>query len=258
MVKRPLALAVALLAGCGTPFGIYHEVRPGQTLYRIARTYGVDPAKLQRLNRIQDPTRIRPGDMIFVPGADRTREVPTMPTGGKRTATTTRSTQPPPKGSSGARERVEIASRPKATSTPKSTWSGGDAPKLIWPVPKGEVSSGFGQRDGAPHDGVDIRAPEGSPVLAAADGRVIYSGDGLKGYGNLIIVRHQGSWATVYAHNKENLVNKGDFVVQGQKIATVGQTGRASGPHLHFEVRFGKAPKNPLQYLAQRSTSSGS
>lgn len=241
----------SLVLSCGTPFGIYHHVKPGQTLFRISQTYNVPVDKLQRLNRIDDPRLLQAGDLVFIPGADRRREVPTMPPSGSQGQAPARPAGQT-KTAAKAGEEVRID---QAKTTPAkggdSKWDGGDAPRLMWPT-QGKVTSPFGARGGAAHDGIDISAPEGTAVIAAADGRVIYSDDGLSGYGNLIIVRHEGSWATVYAHNRKNLVNKGDFVSQGQNIATVGQTGRASGPHLHFELRFGKTPKDPLKYLPTR------
>ena len=104
-------------------------------------------------------------------------------------------------------------------------------------------------RKGRPHDGIDITAPEGAPVRAAASGRVIFSSDEIKSYGNLIIIKHEGRFSTVYAHNQKNLVKEGDFVEKGQTIAKVGRTGRATAPHLHFEVRHGKKPRNPVFFL---------
>ncbi len=109
--------------------------------------------------------------------------------------------------------------------------------------------SGFGFRGGLHHDGIDIAAAEGTSIAAGADGRVLYADDGLPGYGNMIIIRHVGEYSTVYAHCRELMVKKGDFVSAGEAIATVGQTGRASGPHLHFEVRAGKKPVDPAGFL---------
>ncbi len=99
------------------------------------------------------------------------------------------------------------------------------------------------------HEGVDISAPKGTGVLAADDGKVVYSDNSIRGYGNMIIIKHAGKLTTVYAHNRVNLVDTGDFVKKGQKIAEVGATGRASGPHLHFEVRIGEKPVDPEFYL---------
>src|SRR5262249_50810421 len=106
-----------------------------------------------------------------------------------------------------------------------------------WPI-LGHVTSGFGDSRGThAHDGIDLVAAEGTPIHAAEAGRVIYAGDGLGDYGRVVIVKHLGRWATVYAHNRKNLVDEGAFVERGDVIAEVGETGNATTPHLHFEVR---------------------
>ena len=102
------------------------------------------------------------------------------------------------------------------------------------------------------HDGINIDAPEGTPVHAAADGDVVYASHRLTGYGKLIIIRHARDMFTAYAHNQRNLVHKGDRVKAGDIIARVGRSGRSSGPHLHFEVRRGPTPVDPLAYLPGR------
>ncbi len=121
-------------------------------------------------------------------------------------------------------------------------------PWLAWPIAGGVVSSGFGTRNGAPHEGIDIAAPEGTDVLAAAAGVVVYSGR-MSGYGNIVIVKHEDGLLTVYAHNSRNLVRAGDRLRRGETLARVGQTGRATGSHLHFEVRKGEIPRDPRRYL---------
>ena len=122
------------------------------------------------------------------------------------------------------------------------------ARRFAWPI-HGIVSSGFGAREGRPHEGLDIAAPQGTEIHAAADGEVVYSGNGLRGYGNMVIVRHDDGFLTVYAHNLQNRVQKGERVVRGQLLGLVGQTGHATAPHLHFEVRYGETPRNPITYL---------
>jgi murein DD-endopeptidase MepM/ murein hydrolase activator NlpD len=106
----------------------------------------------------------------------------------------------------------------------------------------------YGVRAGRRHDGIDIAAPEGTAVAAAAPGTVIYAGE-QSGYGAIVIVRHDGGLVTLYAHNSRLLVEEGAHVRRGEAIARVGQTGRTTGPHLHFEVRDGTRPRNPLLYL---------
>jgi murein DD-endopeptidase MepM/ murein hydrolase activator NlpD len=118
---------------------------------------------------------------------------------------------------------------------------------LRWPV-KGVLYSRFGMRQGQRHDGIDIAAPEGSAVTAAADGQVVYAGE-QPGYGQVVILRHQGGLLTLYAHMSKVAVEDGARVRAGDAIARVGQSGRTTGPHLHFEVRQGTRPKNPLLFL---------
>jgi murein DD-endopeptidase MepM/ murein hydrolase activator NlpD len=127
----------------------------------------------------------------------------------------------------------------------------GDCSALLWPV-DGPLSSPFGPRDGRVHDGIDLAVGQDTPVRAACDGVVAYAGNGLRGYGNVVIVRHAGGLATVYAHNHALEVRVGDVVVRGQIIALSGQTGRATAPHVHFEVRLGSIARDPLGYLSRR------
>jgi len=108
--------------------------------------------------------------------------------------------------------------------------------QLVWPVRTAEVSSTFGGRWSGFHEGLDLGAPKGTPIYAAHDGEVVSSGSGLNGYGNMVVLKGRGV-LTVYAHNSKNLVKAGDIVRRGDQIAEVGQTGNASGPHCHFEVR---------------------
>ena len=124
--------------------------------------------------------------------------------------------------------------------------------RFRWPlanVPH-NVGSPFGARDGRAHEGIDLPAPTGTPVLAAADGEVVYAGDGIRGYGNLVVLQHPGDLLTVYAHNSALFVTQGQAVRAGDRVAAVGQTGRATGPHLHFEVRQGQIPRDPMSYLS--------
>jgi murein DD-endopeptidase MepM/ murein hydrolase activator NlpD len=123
--------------------------------------------------------------------------------------------------------------------------------RFMWPVPHFyKVSSQFGPRGRRHHDGIDIPAPSGSSIVAADSGVVIYSDDGIRGYGNMIVIAHGDDLFTVYAHNKKNVVDKGDRVDRGDKIAEVGNTGRSTGPHLHFEIRVKNRVRNPAQFLS--------
>lgn len=154
------------------------------------------------------------------------------------------------KGSSRPAQNTKHQEGKKIAGT-KSRKGGGKAVQglFAWPL-RGEVSSGFGERDGKPHDGIDIRAPKGSPVKASAAGEVVYAGK-MSGYGNLLVLRHEQDYFSAYAHNDEIEVKEGRKVVQGEEIAKVGDTGHATGYHLHFEIRQGSTPMNPLLFLPQ-------
>lgn len=205
--------------------GVYHTVKKGQTLWRICHAYGADLTEVARANGISDPTSIKVGQKIWIPGAERTIDVPPAPGLGGTGPVVSRSGVPPnPRASRGT---------------------------LASPVAGGIITSTFGMRNGTAHEGLDFSAPVGTPVLAADDGKVVYSDDSIRGYGNMIIIKHAGNLTTVYAHNRVNLVKTGQLVKKGQKIAEVGQTGRvnAKGGVCHFEVRVGEKPVNPKYYL---------
>jgi murein DD-endopeptidase MepM/ murein hydrolase activator NlpD len=218
-------LLVLLAAACSTPEPQLarrqpaaerriHIVRPGETLWAISQRYGTTVEALAQLNDLADPTRIRTAQLLVVPAQ---RSVP--------------------------RARRED---PWSERDPRGKSDGSH--RFRWPL-SGDVTSSFGVRNGAHHDGIDISVRSGTPVRAAEAGRVIHSDDSLAGYGNLIIVKHAGAFSSVYAHNRRNLARVGEFVEQGQLIAESGQTGRASAPHLHFEIRRDGRPLNPLIYL---------
>jgi murein DD-endopeptidase MepM/ murein hydrolase activator NlpD len=191
--------------------GVYHTVKKDQTLWRISKTYGVDLETLQWVNDIEDVTEIRVGRVIFIPGVRKPLEM--MPTHGED----------------------EKPSSAKIS--------------LIWPI-HGRNTSNFGPRGRSVHEGIDLAAPKGTPVLASASGRVAYSGNGMRGYGKVVVLKHTNDLSTVYAHNSSLLVRMGDRVAQGQTIAKVGATGRATGPHLHFEIRRRGVPEDPRQFLS--------
>jgi murein DD-endopeptidase MepM/ murein hydrolase activator NlpD len=121
-----------------------------------------------------------------------------------------------------------------------------------WPMEAGVISSEFGQRSSKPHEGIDIAADIGEPIFAASSGTVIYSGNGMRGYGNSLILRHADSTTTLYAHAAALDAKQGANVSRGTRIATVGSTGRSTGPHLHFEVRVGETPVDPRSVLPRQ------
>jgi lipoprotein NlpD len=217
---KPRGLACLVLSGslaaCSSRAGVYHSVQPGENLYRIGKAYGVPYTELATVNSLPDASRIEVGQKLFIPGARHT--VP-----------------------------VDIVTPRDTSSLPPSLPQEG-TPAFVWPVNGGSLASGFGQRGHSFHDGIDISARVGTPVHAAADGEVIYS-DVLRGYGNVVIIRHGAGFATVYAHNDSNRVHEGQHVRQRQVIATVGDSGRTSGPNLHFEVRKDNVARNPILFL---------
>ncbi len=198
--------------------GVLHLVQPGQTLWRIARAYGTTVEILAEVNGLQDPTRLEAGQVLFIPGAQEVLEISPFPA-------------PPPEPPELRQQDPPLAG-------------------LAWPVPGGRMLSGYGApRGGRPHRGLDIGAAPGTAVIAAADGRVRYAGETLRGYGKTVIVDHEGGWATLYAHNAVLLVARGEPVRRGQTIARVGRTGKATGPHCHFELRRHGRPLDPLPYF---------
>lgn len=123
-----------------------------------------------------------------------------------------------------------------------------------WPVSRGKITSGFGSRNGRPHEGLDVSGKFGQPIKSVANGRVVYSGV-MSGYGRIVVIYHGGGVSSVYAHNRENLVKVGDLVEKSQPVATIGQSGRATGPHLHFEIRKDGEATNPLRFRFHRDWS---
>ncbi|HEY5131450.1 MAG TPA: M23 family metallopeptidase, partial [Bradyrhizobium sp.] len=137
----------------------------------------------------------------------------------------------------------------KVESPVKAAEATGALPTFRWPV-RGKVITSYGAKtNGKANDGINLAVPEGTPVKAAEDGVVAYSGNELKGYGNLVLVRHSNGYVTAYAHASELLVKRGDPIKRGQIIAKSGQSGEVGSPQLHFEIRKGSAPVDPLQFL---------
>jgi murein DD-endopeptidase MepM/ murein hydrolase activator NlpD len=133
------------------------------------------------------------------------------------------------------------------TATP-SLAGAGPSP-LRWPLQEPRLSSTFGSRWGKAHEGIDLAAPTGTAIYAADGGQVLYAGEAVRGYGKMVVVQHRSDLLTVYAHGSVLLVHTGDKIAAGQEIARVGQTGHATAPHLHFEVRRGQVPQDPLRFL---------
>lgn len=239
-------ISLAWLNGCA-PTGIYHSIQPGQTLYRIARTYNISEAELARVNRITDPTTLKVGHKIYIPGATRPRRVETFtaqtPTQKPVVSAPSVSAAPkksPPAAKPPAARPVQNKTKPKSADPEKGSFA--------WPV-EGKVVARYGTQGGTTSKGIEIACKQGSPVIAASPGKVIYSGSGIRGYGNLIIIEHADDYFTVYGYNDKNIVKTNDFVGQGDRIAQCGSPQGAKGFRLHFEIRKGKSAVDPIFYL---------
>ncbi len=224
--------------------GNVHTVRSGDTLYSIAREYNVPPRELADANNIGLDYHVRQGETISLPRAQKAVARADEPA---------KVYQPVYKAEEDAKPSFEQSQPAKqepvvarATDMPRQVAGGTD---FRWPV-RGRVISGFGQKpNGQSNDGVNISVPEGTEIKAAEGGVVAYAGNQLKGFGNLVLIRHQGEWVTAYAHASEILVKRGDTVRRGQVIARSGRTGNVTSPQLHFEVRRGASPVDPLSHL---------
>lgn len=228
-----------------------YTVQEGDTLSKIAKTLGVSTVALRQANALDDGP-IRVGQTLTVPAggkatvaaapAAKADPVVTSSAPAKQPAKTEQvATYTPPKKS--AEKTMEQAEQDQAAA-PDATGIG----KMRWPV-RGRVVSGYGKGAGKASDGIDIAVPEGTPVKAAENGIVIYAGDGLKEFGNTVLVRHENGLVTVYGNASELKVSRGDKVKRGQDIALSGMTGAATAPKLHFEVRKNSAPVDPSTFL---------
>lgn len=224
----------------------YHVVKRGETLYAISRLYEVDITSLARLNRIGPPYALPLGQRLLLPGA--VAGARPMARAGARAG----SARPTAASAQAAPAAAPGPSVSASTKVPLPPPRAGKS--FAWPV-NGKLISTFGAKDGGLHnDGLNIAAPRGTPVRAAENGVVAYAGNELKGFGNLLLVRHQGGWTTAYAHNDVLQVRRGDTVKRGQVIARLGSTGHVSVPQLHFEIRKGAKAVDPLRHLARRTS----
>ena len=212
-----LLLGIALLGplpGCagGSGPGV-HTVRKGDTLYQIGRRYGVSAEAIRRENGIRNVRTLEIGSQLRIPSAVSKRS------------------------GRGAKRPAPEASPPRRSR----------GPGFAWPL-HGKLTSRYGPRNGRAHDGIDIAAPSGTSIVAAAAGKVIHAGR-IGDYGRTVIIKHEGSYRSVYAHARTLHVREGEMVERGERIAEVGRSGNASGPHLHFEIRHGERPRDPMAYL---------
>ena len=252
-----------------------YKVQPGESLAAIARRHGVTHQELARHNNMSNPGSLQPGQTIQLPAG--VKPVALASTGGSSARRMPLPAAKPTRGAtqvaSGTNRRpdikpirvasnsaaLELPGKPKA-STPKPQRIAhlGKLPKpqpmsasqFRWPV-RGRVISGYGSKPNGKHnDGINISVPQGTSVKAAENGVVAYAGSELKGYGKLILIRHSDDWVSAYAHNEELLVQRGEKIRRGQIIAKAGQSGTVNKPQVHFELRKGSRPMNPMKHLA--------
>jgi len=236
-----------------------HVVNRGDTLLSIARRNHLTAAELAKANSLEPSAKLKLGIKLTVPGAKTAAVAPAAP------AAAVAAAQPAAGLASPATKVAAVTAGPpqsarlaQATATPedmkietplKAAEATGALPTFRWPV-RGKVITSYGAKtNGKANDGINLAVPEGTPVKAAEDGVVAYSGNELKGYGNLVLVRHSNGYVTAYAHASELLVKRGDTIKRGQIIAKSGQSGEVGSPQLHFEIRKGSSPVDPLQFL---------
>ncbi len=227
-----------------------YTMRQGESVYGISRTYGVPAAELQLANGINDPRGVRAGTVLKVPGG--AQSAPPSSDVADASAPPPGTSQDPTvinRRDTRVASRSEDVSSTGAISPPPAQRGSVASDKLRWPV-NGKIITGFGQRnDGTHNDGINLSVPQGTAVHAAESGVVAYAGSELKGYGNLVLLRHDNGWVTAYAHNDELTVKRGDKVQRGQVIARAGRTGSVDQPQVHFELRQGSKPVDPVPFL---------
>ncbi len=241
-----------------------HFVNHGDTLASIARKNHISSAELARANGLDPSAKLKLGTKLTVPGA-KTAAVAAPAAAAPVTAAPVAGTLQPVAAAPAPATKMAAAAAPvqsarlaqatanveeKPTEAPaKAAETTSALPTFRWPV-RGKVVTSYGAKtNGKSNDGINLAVPEGTPVKAAEDGVVAYSGNELKGYGNLVLVRHSNGYVTAYAHASELLVKRGDTIKRGQVIAKSGQSGEVASPQLHFEIRKGSSPVDPLQFL---------
>lgn len=213
-----------------------HVVHKGDTIYSISRRYNVDMSLLARQNKLKEPYSIYEGQFLKLPGSiveKKAAQVAVRPASAKKPA---KKTTPATK-----KNAVRLPPAPNRSQS-----------KFAWPV-DGKVMTKFGAAGAGRHnDGINIKVAEGTAVRAAENGVVAYAGNELKGFGNLLLIKHADGWITAYAHNRQLLVKRGQTVRRGQPVAKAGKTGGAKESQLHFEIRKGAKAVDPLLYLERR------
>ena len=245
IAARPAPAAVAPQAPPGWE-GRY-TMRHGDSPYGIARQHGVTFAELSRVNGITDPTKVAVGTVLYVPAGREQAPERIRPMAAADPASPPRVVQTPriinaPDDPSRTASRTDIA-------TDAAEPAGEALGKFRWPV-RGRIIAAYGKRpDGSHNDGINLAVPQGTDIHAVEGGRVAYAGDELKTYGNLILIRHANGWVSAYAHTDQMLVKRDDVVKRGQVIARAGRTGLVDQPQVHFELRQGSKPVDPMPHL---------
>jgi murein DD-endopeptidase MepM/ murein hydrolase activator NlpD len=223
-----------------------HVVGPGETMLGIAKRHGVTISALAKANNIEPYAKIAIGDRLTIPGAARHVALASPAPQLSQPPRTAAAVQQPVATTPAQNARIAT---PEQAPTESVTKTADATPSFRWPV-HGRVISAFGAKtNGQQNDGINVAVPEGTPVKAADDGVVAYAGNELKGYGNLVLIRHANGYVSAYANASELMVKRGDTIKRGQVIAHAGQTGNVTSPQLHFEIRKGSTPVDPAQYL---------
>lgn len=241
------------------PGGTY-RVQPGDSLWTIARAHGTTTEALMSANGISG-TNLKIGQSLVIPAAGSTQKrvrvasidpsVPVLPPAPRKPvapqiAVAPRQPHPVP----AVRSPVAVTvTKPAVAGSPDVSVSKPEG--FRWPV-RGRIIAGFGTKaNGEKNDGINLAVPEGTSVKAAEEGVVIYAGNELKSYGNLVLIRHKDGWVSAYAHNRSIKVKRGEDIRRGQIIAEAGMTGSVTSPQVHFELRKGATPVDPLDHLSQ-------
>lgn len=230
-----------------------HVIASGESLYTIARLYNVTAQGIVSANGLSSPDKIYVGQKVVIPGMKGTPKTTAVPASAAKGAATqapvvVADIKPNDTTPIASRDLIEtdtpVVNKPLVQPKAEPKLSGAD--KFRWPV-SGRVITDFSNSKGT---GINIEAPEGAAIRAAENGQVIYVGSGVEGYGNLILIRHPNGYVSAYAHLKEMTVGKGDVVNRGDNIGSAGMTGGVSRPQLHFELRKGATPVDPVPLLA--------
>jgi murein DD-endopeptidase MepM/ murein hydrolase activator NlpD len=252
VASRPTQVAakpasVAAMSPAGNPR--VHVVAQGETLTRISRLYGKPIGEIAKANKIPATSKLSAGDRLVIPGMRASAAMPKATPAAPQVAQAKPAPVAAPKEPERAVVFAPVAEAVPSKDSAKVAEATGALPKFRWPA-KGRVIAAFGPTtNGQQNNGINISLPENTPVKAAEDGVVDYAGNELNGYGNLVQVRHPNGYVTAYAHAKDLLVKRGDQVKRGQPIARSGQTGNVNAPQLHFEIRKGVSPLDPIKFL---------